>query len=149
MNKAGFWSLLVPGLLLLGTFFAYRLLHIPSRAETAVFCIGLFLIPTLRWPKVGVYYLFCLPLFISLFRRMYYLISERPTLDYLMLISDGVSEAQNGDGALFGHDRLLAALRGRTSASAMVEAMRDAVRAFEDGTDPTDDLTVMAVRYLG
>lgn len=90
MNKAGFWSLLGPGLLLLGTFFAYRLLHIPSRAETAVFCIGLFLIPTLRWPKVGVYYLFCLPLFISLFRRMYYLISERPTLDYLMLISDGV-----------------------------------------------------------
>ncbi|MBO9375199.1 CHASE2 domain-containing protein [Sphingomonas histidinilytica] len=67
----------------------------------------------------------------------------------LVLISDGVSEAQNGDGALFGHDRLLAALRGRTNASAMVEAMRDAVRAFEDGTDPTDDLTVMAVRYLG
>ncbi|WP_016747838.1 PP2C family protein-serine/threonine phosphatase, partial [Rhizorhabdus wittichii] len=67
----------------------------------------------------------------------------------LVLISDGVSEAQNGDGALFGHDRLLAALQGRTNASAMVEAMRDAVRAFEDGTDPTDDLTVMAVRYLG
>ncbi|MES2496810.1 MAG: CHASE2 domain-containing protein [Pseudomonadota bacterium] len=67
----------------------------------------------------------------------------------LVLISDGVSEAQNGASALFGHDRLVAALQGRASASAMVEAMRDAVRAFEDGTDPTDDLTVMAVRYLG
>ncbi|KQX26077.1 MULTISPECIES: CHASE2 domain-containing protein [unclassified Sphingomonas] len=67
----------------------------------------------------------------------------------LVLISDGVSEAQDGAGALFGHDRLLAALRGRTGASDMVEAMRDAVRAFENGTDPTDDLTVMAIRYLG
>ncbi len=67
----------------------------------------------------------------------------------LVVISDGVSEAQNGDSVLFGHDRLLAALAGRTTASAMVEAIRDAVRLFEDGTDPTDDLTVMAVRYLG
>ena len=90
MKKAGFWPVFIPAILLLGTGFAYRLLNVPSRAETALFCIGLFLIPTLKWPKVGVYYLFCLPLYISLFRRMYYLISERPALDYLMLISDGV-----------------------------------------------------------
>jgi len=67
----------------------------------------------------------------------------------LVLISDGVSEAQDGSGSLFGHDRLVSALAGRTSSTAMVEAMRDAVRTFEDGTDPTDDLTVMAVRWLG
>ncbi|WP_340312948.1 CHASE2 domain-containing protein [Rhizorhabdus argentea] len=67
----------------------------------------------------------------------------------LLLVSDGVSEALDGRDALFGHERLLAALAGRHSASEMVEAVRDAVRAFEDGTDPTDDLTVMAVRYLG
>lgn len=67
----------------------------------------------------------------------------------LVIISDGVSEAQNSDGALFGHERLLAALEGIPTASGMVEAIRDAVRRFEDGTDPTDDLTVMAVRYLG
>lgn len=67
----------------------------------------------------------------------------------LVLISDGVSEALNGADALFGHDRLLAALKGRATATTMIEAVRDAVRAFEDGTDPTDDLTVMAVRYLG
>ncbi|KRB86634.1 hypothetical protein ASE00_08090 [Sphingomonas sp. Root710] len=67
----------------------------------------------------------------------------------LVLISDGVSEALNGADALFGHERLLAALEGRNSATAMIESVRDAVRAFEDGTDPTDDLTVMAVRYLG
>jgi serine phosphatase RsbU (regulator of sigma subunit) len=67
----------------------------------------------------------------------------------LLLISDGVSEALNGSSALFGHDRLLTAIQGKQSATAMIEAVRDAVRAFEDGTDPTDDLTVMAVRYLG
>ncbi len=79
-----------PILLLLGFGFVYRLMHIPSRMETAIFCIAFFLIPTLKFPKVGVYYLFCLPLFTPLFRRMYYLVSERPALDYLMLISDGV-----------------------------------------------------------
>lgn len=90
MKKHGFWLLFIPAILLLGLGFVYRLMHIPSRAETAIFCIGFFLIPTLKWPKVGVYYLFCLPLYVPLFRRMYYLVSERPALDYLMLISDGV-----------------------------------------------------------
>jgi hypothetical protein len=91
MNKDFFIKYLAfPILMLAGYGFAYRLLHIPSRAETAIFCIAFFLIPTLKFPKLGVYYLFCLPLFIPLFRRMYYLVSERPDLDYLMLISDGV-----------------------------------------------------------
>jgi serine phosphatase RsbU (regulator of sigma subunit) len=67
----------------------------------------------------------------------------------LVLISDGVSEALDGSGALFGHERVLYAIRGRDSATEIIEAVRDAVRAFENGTDPTDDLTVMAVRYLG
>jgi serine phosphatase RsbU (regulator of sigma subunit)/CHASE2 domain-containing sensor protein len=67
----------------------------------------------------------------------------------LVLISDGVSEALNGSDQLFGHERLIAGLTGKPDATAMIEAVREAVRAFEDGTDPTDDLTVMAVRYLG
>lgn len=74
----------------MGIFFAYRLVHIPSRIETTIFWIIFFIVPTLKYPKIGLYYLFCLPLFIPMFRRMYYLISTRPTLDYLMLISDGV-----------------------------------------------------------
>jgi serine phosphatase RsbU (regulator of sigma subunit) len=67
----------------------------------------------------------------------------------LVIISDGVTEALDASDALFGHDRLVAALEGSRSATEMIEAIRSAVRAFEDGTDPTDDLTVMAVRYLG
>jgi hypothetical protein len=90
VKRNGFWLAFIPAIFLIGLGFVYRLMHIPSRAETAVFCIGFFLIPTLKWPKVGVYYLFCLPLYVPLFRRMYYLVSERPALDYLMLISDGV-----------------------------------------------------------
>ncbi len=67
----------------------------------------------------------------------------------LVLISDGVSEALNGEDGLFGHERLLKSLEGKATATAMIESIRDAVRTFEDGTDPTDDLTVMAVRFLG
>ena len=67
----------------------------------------------------------------------------------LVLISDGASEALNADDDLFGHSRLLAAIEGQGSATAICESICTAVRRFEDGTDPTDDLTVMAVRYLG
>lgn len=67
----------------------------------------------------------------------------------LVLISDGVSEALDGADQLFGHERLRAAFTGRKTPTDMVEAIRQAVRVFEDGTDPTDDLTVMAVRWLG
>lgn len=68
----------------------------------------------------------------------------------LVLVTDGVTEAQNASAALFGRDRLLTG-RGEwaRSATAICEAIRDEVRAFEGGTDATDDLSVMAIRYLG
>lgn len=64
----------------------------------------------------------------------------------LLLVTDGVTEAQDSRGRLFGRDRIVAA--GET-ATALIGAIRDQVRAYEDGTEATDDLTVMAVRYLG
>lgn len=67
----------------------------------------------------------------------------------LVLISDGVSEAQDADEQLFGHDRLTQALSGLPSATGMADGLRDAVRSFENGTDPSDDLTILALRYLG
>jgi serine phosphatase RsbU (regulator of sigma subunit)/CHASE2 domain-containing sensor protein len=68
----------------------------------------------------------------------------------LVLVTDGVTEAQDGQGELFGGDRLLDgnALRAG-SASAICEGIQREVRSFEDGTEATDDLTVMVVRYLG
>lgn len=67
----------------------------------------------------------------------------------LVLISDGVSEAQDQAGTLFGHDRLTGVLGGLSGATAMVDGLRDAVRLFERGCDPSDDLTILALRYLG
>ena len=68
----------------------------------------------------------------------------------LMLVTDGVTEAQNASNQLFGRDRILV---GRSelarNATTIVECIRDEVREFEGGTEATDDLTVMAIRYLG
>jgi serine phosphatase RsbU (regulator of sigma subunit)/CHASE2 domain-containing sensor protein len=67
----------------------------------------------------------------------------------LILMTDGVTEAQNAQGALFGRDRILQAEPKPGSAGEICEAIRDRVRRFEAGTEATDDLTVMALRYLG
>lgn len=68
----------------------------------------------------------------------------------LVLVTDGVTEAQDAQGALFGRDRILVegGLNGGSS-TAVVDAIRDRVRLFEEGLEATDDLTVMALRYLG
>jgi serine phosphatase RsbU (regulator of sigma subunit)/CHASE2 domain-containing sensor protein len=68
----------------------------------------------------------------------------------LVLITDGVTEAQNREEQLFGNARTRAALTAdQSSAGAMVETLCDAVRVFEDGTDASDDLTVVAFRFVG
>lgn len=68
----------------------------------------------------------------------------------LVLITDGVTEAQNRQEQLFGNDRTRAALLAdQSNSAAMVASLRGAVRAFEDGADASDDLTVVAFRYLG
>ena len=78
---------------------------------------------------------------------------ERLTLEAgetLVLVTDGVTEAQNASNELFGRDRILAGKDAwARSATAICDAIRDAVRRFEEGTEATDDLTVMAIRYLG
>jgi len=68
----------------------------------------------------------------------------------VVLITDGVTEAQNAQGALFGSARIMADHDAEAgSATAICEKIRDQVRVFEEGTEATDDLTVMAIRYLG
>ncbi|HXG81070.1 MAG TPA: CHASE2 domain-containing protein [Sphingomicrobium sp.] len=68
----------------------------------------------------------------------------------LVLVTDGVTEAQNERGELFGRGRLFAdGGPSNATATAIVDGIRDQVRAFEEGTEATDDLTVMVVRYLG
>ncbi|MFN8588751.1 MAG: PP2C family protein-serine/threonine phosphatase [Candidatus Eisenbacteria bacterium] len=65
--------------------------------------------------------------------------------DVLFAYSDGVTEAE-GDGELFGDERLVAAVRDARAlgAQAIVAEVLARVQAFEDGA-PTDDLTAMAL----
>ena len=68
----------------------------------------------------------------------------------LVLITDGVTEAQNRQEQLFGTKRTRDALiTDQSSAAAMVSTLCGEVRTFEDGADASDDLTVVAFRYRG
>jgi adenylate cyclase len=68
--------------------------------------------------------------------------------DALVIITDGVREAQNAAGGFFGSDRtreVLMTLPDHRSATATA-ALVAAVRRFEAGNPASDDLTVMVVR---
>jgi adenylate cyclase len=67
----------------------------------------------------------------------------------LVCLTDGVTEAQSPAEDLFGRDRAMAAVGGPPAArslSDLVDALVSAVRAFEAGGLPSDDLTIMALR---
>ena len=68
----------------------------------------------------------------------------------LVLITDGVTEAQDLRGAFFGREQAITAIsRGASSATDIVQNLLRSVRHFENGAEPSDDLTVMALRYIG
>jgi serine phosphatase RsbU (regulator of sigma subunit) len=71
--------------------------------------------------------------------------------DTLCLVTDGVTEATNAEGELFGRARLEAILtRGvKLSAEELAVAVRDAVAAFVGGSEPADDLAILVVRWHG
>lgn len=72
--------------------------------------------------------------------------------DALFLFTDGVTEAMNAAGELYGRPRLVAALqsaRHSKRAVELVDAIRDDVRKFVQATERSDDLTIMAVRWNG
>jgi serine phosphatase RsbU (regulator of sigma subunit) len=71
--------------------------------------------------------------------------------DTLVIISDGATDASNAKEDRFGLDRVIQALKevGHTSAAERARHLAERVRMFERGTDPADDLTILALRYLG
>ena len=71
--------------------------------------------------------------------------------DGLVIITDGVREAQNANGGFFGSERTRDVLLawGDGPAAAATRALITAVRGFEAGAPASDDLTVMALRYRG
>ena len=71
--------------------------------------------------------------------------------DVVLVFSDGVAEALNVADEEFGEERLadVIATTGTSSAHALVDAVVAAVRGFSNGATQSDDITVMAIRYLG
>jgi adenylate cyclase len=73
--------------------------------------------------------------------------------EQLCLVSDGVTEARNPAGELYGSERLQRLLVDVRSsgldASAVVEALRVDVEFFAAGAEPADDLTVLVLRWNG
>lgn len=67
----------------------------------------------------------------------------------LFCFTDGLTEAQNPAGELFGRARAQAAMAQAAATgdvSAAVDSLVAQVRAFEAGGEPSDDLTILAVR---
>lgn len=66
----------------------------------------------------------------------------------LVAFTDGVTEAQDPSQDLFGAERTVTALAGsaREPLTALVNRLVATVRAFEAGGEPSDDLTVLALR---
>lgn len=66
----------------------------------------------------------------------------------VILISDGVIEAQNALGELFGFERLEAAIASgsQTSAQAMLEHLKGETAYFVGEVEPHDDITIVVVQ---
>jgi len=68
--------------------------------------------------------------------------------EVLLLYTDGVTEAENADHTLYGRDRLTEALANGPANDArnLVAAVIDDVHRFIGGSEPADDVTVLALR---
>jgi serine phosphatase RsbU (regulator of sigma subunit)/anti-sigma regulatory factor (Ser/Thr protein kinase) len=71
--------------------------------------------------------------------------------DALFLYTDGVTEAADASNAFFGEDRLVSAVASAPSRDprALAATVRAAVSAFVGAAPRADDLTILAVQYLG
>ncbi len=70
--------------------------------------------------------------------------------DSIVFFSDGIVDAENATGEMFGNDRLIEVLREYRNASAKgkVDAILKAVTDFQGGVEHFDDETVLVLRVL-
>jgi serine phosphatase RsbU (regulator of sigma subunit) len=68
--------------------------------------------------------------------------------DSLVMYTDGVTEARDEAGALFGEERLAAVVTtaGSRSAGELVAAIVDTIAAFAGATPPADDCTIVVLK---
>ena len=68
--------------------------------------------------------------------------------DSIFLYTDGLTEAENHDHALFGDERMMQTLKAGLSVTDMIETMTQAVHGFVNEAPQSDDLTMLYIRYL-
>jgi serine phosphatase RsbU (regulator of sigma subunit)/CHASE2 domain-containing sensor protein len=73
--------------------------------------------------------------------------------ELVCVVTDGVTEARDPAGSLYGRDRLddvvRAAFGSGRPAREVVDAVRADVARFTGGTEQADDITILALRWLG
>jgi len=71
--------------------------------------------------------------------------------DWLIVFSDGVSEALSAADEEYGDNRIVDVVRkhGEVPPQAMLEALFDDVREFAKGAAQSDDITALVLRYGG
>ncbi|MBD3223368.1 MAG: SpoIIE family protein phosphatase [Caldithrix sp.] len=71
--------------------------------------------------------------------------------DCILIYSDGITEAQNDARALYGEERLKHFLTGiqNRPAKRMVEGIVDDVQRFRGDTLPSDDISILILKYKG
>ena len=72
--------------------------------------------------------------------------------DVLCITTDGITEAMTESGALMGREKteaVLAAMPDDASAAAITDGLQAAVAEFVAGAEPSDDLTILTVRWNG
>ncbi len=70
--------------------------------------------------------------------------------DIVVLSTDGIWEARNAEGEMFGKDRLRAVVEANRDASAegIAAAVLNAVDAFQDGEPQADDITMAVIKRV-
>ena len=69
--------------------------------------------------------------------------------DAVLVFTDGLTEAEDGDGQLFGEERLLQVLREPlNSARALTDRVARTLDRFVGATAQSDDLTLLVVHRL-
>jgi adenylate cyclase len=69
--------------------------------------------------------------------------------DLVCVVSDGVTEANDAGGAMYGAPRVATVLARVTTAALAIAAIRDDVGRFAEGAAPSDDRTVLALQWRG
>ena len=66
----------------------------------------------------------------------------------ILIGTDGICEAQNQAGEMFGKERLRAIIRGNSSATAkeITAAIDNALTFFRDSKQPEDDVTMVVIK---